>query len=663
MLTSVKVPKMFAPLFEAAEKHVKKYFSGIKRDPTKGSIEINGDRYILIRAASMSIDLFEIVRNMYAETCPDEAIQVAQNLLFDIAHTMGRQDAKNFHIKMNLTDTLEKMAAGPLYFSHCGWAFVDIFEESMPSPDENFFMIYDHPYSFEASSWLANGKKSNLPICVMNAGYSSGWCQESFGIPLVTKEILCKARGDEVCRFIMAPPAWIEKHLNKYQNRKPQSATNAAKKVAPQYFNRKLFEQAINYEKKQAQQYLDIAEVMFVTLDRDGIVTSANRKTSEILNCAKQNIIGRDWFSDFMPLSCRKSTKSVFRNMVEGVSTDNIYHENPVLTSDGRERLIAWHNTVLKNPKDEVIGTLSSGEDITERKELQGQLLQAEKMRSIGQLASGIAHEINTPTQYISDNIHFLQDGFTDILKIIGKYQEIAAQAEQGQIDTGQLSQLKTMIGELDLEYLMEEVPQAIKQSLEGVKNVSQIVLAMKGFAHPGVQTKTTHDINRAIESIIIVTKNQWKYVADMKMDFDPELPLVTGFPGELNQVILNLIINASDAITDKAGGNVTEKGTITISTRQAGEWVEIRISDSGTGIPEEIRSQVLNPFFTTKEIGKGSGQGLAIAHSVIVDKHGGTFTFETETGKGTTFIIRIPIESEEATEEQELNEQSYSVC
>ena len=212
------------------------------------------------------------------------------------------------------------------------------------------------------------------------------------------------------------------------------------------------------------------------------------------------------------------------------------------------------------------------------------------------------------------------------------------------------------------MDYLNEEIPRATQEALDGVATVSRIVQAMKEFAHAGAQTKTTSDLSQAIESTITVTRNRWKHIAKLETDFDPDLPLVTCRIDEFNQVILNLIVNAADAIAEKVGEGSEETETISISTRQDGDWAEIRVADTGTGIPDEVRGQILDPFFTTKEVGKGSGQGLAIAYSIIVEKHDGTLTFETETGKGTTFLIRLPIESDVPSEEVQ-DEEAYSTC
>ena len=192
---------------------------------------------------------------------------------------------------------------------------------------------------------------------------------------------------------------------------------------------------------------------------------------------------------------------------------------------------------------------------------------------------------------------------------------------------------------------------------------MSKIVGAMKDFSHPGGEELEAVDLNKTIESTITVARNEWKYVAEMVTKFDPALPPVPCLVGEFNQVVLNIVINASHAIADVVSKNTGEKGTITVTTRQDGDWAEVRIRDTGTGIPEKHRSKVFDYFFTTKEVGKGTGQGLSIAYAVITEKHGGAITLESEMGKGTTFIIRLPIEPESATaEETPQHEEAHSL-
>lgn len=288
-------------------------------------------------------------------------------------------------------------------------------------------------------------------------------------------------------------------------------------------------------------------------------------------------------------------------------------------------------------------GILIVGADITQRIALEEQLRQAQKLESIGQLAAGIAHEINTPTQYIGDNVRFLQDGFEDLKLLLAQYGRLLAAAKGPELFGETVEEVSAAVDKADLGYLLEEIPKAIEQTLEGVNRVATLVGAMKDFSHPGTKEKVDLDLNRAIDSTITVARNEWKYVADLETDYDPLLPKVSCLPGEFNQVILILIVNAAHAIADVIGEGGPDKGKIKVQTRNCPEWDEVRVQDTGSGIPETIQARIFDPFFTTKEIGKGTGQGLAIARSVIVDKHGGTIHFETEQGKGTTFVIRLP--------------------
>ncbi len=291
----------------------------------------------------------------------------------------------------------------------------------------------------------------------------------------------------------------------------------------------------------------------------------------------------------------------------------------------------------------EVVGSVVSFTDLTQRRNAEVQLRQAQKLESVGQLAAGIAHEINTPTQFVSDNTRFLQESFADMDRIFETCDQMREAATKGTVPADLLKRIEAIVQEVDVDYLKAEIPLAIEQSLEGLERITRIVRAMKEFSHPGSEEKTPADLNQAIETTIDVSRNEWKYSAELITELDPALPQVPVLAGEFNQVILNLIVNAAHAIADVVGKS-GEMGEIRIATRQDGKWAEITISDTGKGVSEAIQKRIFDPFFTTKEVGKGSGQGLAIAWSVIVDKHDGTIEVESEEGKGTTFTIRLPI-------------------
>lgn len=310
---------------------------------------------------------------------------------------------------------------------------------------------------------------------------------------------------------------------------------------------------------------------------------------------------------------------------------------------NGGTRLLGLTITPVHMAGEDPTKLLIIGSDTTNRNVLEEQLLQAQKLESIGQLAAGIAHEINTPTQYIGDNVRFLKDAFQDLKKLLANYERLMSAAKDDTLSGKAIQDAAADAERADAGYLLEEIPKAIEQTLEGVTRVSALVSAMKEFSHPNVKEKVPLDLNHAIASTITVSRNEWKYVAEMETDYDSTLLMIPCLPGEFNQVILNLIVNAAYAIADVAKKGGPEMGKIKVQTLNCPEWVEIRIQDTGTGIPEKVRTRIFDPFFTTREIGKGTGQGLAISRSVIVDKHGGSIHFETEEGKGTTFVVRLP--------------------
>jgi PAS domain S-box-containing protein len=312
--------------------------------------------------------------------------------------------------------------------------------------------------------------------------------------------------------------------------------------------------------------------------------------------------------------------------------------------ASGRDAFLNLSITPGKPDGENSLNYILLAVDVTQRRELEAQLRQAQKLESIGQLAAGIAHEINTPTQYIGDNLRFLEDAFRDLGSVLNLHDQLLAAAKNGGATPKLIEDAEQAVQAADVEYLQGEIPRAIGESLSGVERVSTIVRAMKDFSHPGAEEKTPVDLNRAIESTITVARNEWKYVADLETEFDASLPPVPCLPGEFNQVVLNIIVNAAHAIAAKVGDGSSGKGNISVRTRKDGDWADIRIRDSGIGIPEHARGRIFEPFFTTKEVGRGTGQGLAIARSVVVDKHGGTITFETESGKGATFIVRLPL-------------------
>lgn len=264
-------------------------------------------------------------------------------------------------------------------------------------------------------------------------------------------------------------------------------------------------------------------------------------------------------------------------------------------------------------------------EEMMQRKHLETELVHAQKMEAVGQLAAGIAHEINSPSQFVNDNVMFLKDAVNELL---------AAVSGEGEIPDAK-----------EIEFLRENAPGSAEQALQGMERITTIVKSMKNFAYRDTASeKRPQNVNQAIEATAVIATNEWKYHAELKTDLDPNLPFVPCNIGEINQVVLNLIVNAAHAIR---GSELKDgKGLILVSTRQYDQYVVITIQDDGGGIPEHVQGKIFEPFFTTKEVGVGTGQGLAIAHNVITKSHGGHIWFETEQGKGTTFFIRLSLDT-----------------
>lgn len=288
--------------------------------------------------------------------------------------------------------------------------------------------------------------------------------------------------------------------------------------------------------------------------------------------------------------------------------------------------------------------------NMTLQKKLELELQQSQKLESVGRLAAGVAHEINTPVQFVSDSVHFVQDAIRDLRLVVDKYRIVQQSVLEGAPSLEAAESATEAEIHADLDYVLDNVPKALERSLDGLERVAVIVRSMKEFAHPDQKDMTNVDLNKAIESTLVIAGNEYKYVADAETHFG-DLPLVRCFGGDINQALLNIIVNAAHAIADVVKGTDT-KGLITVQTHREGDAAIIRISDTGGGIPAAIRERVFDPFFTTKEVGKGTGQGLAIARSVVVDKHRGRLTFETAPGSGTTFVISLPIQGCDATSE-----------
>ncbi|MGA2077092.1 MAG: PAS domain S-box protein [Terriglobia bacterium] len=408
---------------------------------------------------------------------------------------------------------------------------------------------------------------------------------------------------------------------------------------------RRRAEEAVRASEERYRELFENASDMVFTTDLKGGLTSLNQVAAQTIGYGREEATG----INLRQLVDRRHwhlIDDIRARLLAGDSAATV--ELEVRAKDGRRVMLEVKpRLVYKDGKP--VAMQGIGRDITGREVAEMELRQAQKLESVGRLASGIAHEINTPIQFVGDNTRFLQDSFAGLQTLLAKYQELRDAAAAGAVNPALLAELRRTEEQSDCAYLLEEIPKALEQTLEGVTRVATIVRAMKDFAHPESKAMSAADINKALLNTLTVARNELKYVADIETDFG-ELPLVVCNISDLNQVFLNLLVNAAHAIGDvmKHSG---KKGKIRVRTVAEGRTVMVAISDTGCGIPEGIRSRIFDPFFTTKEVGRGTGQGLAIARSVVVERHKGSLTFESVVGEGTTFYVRLPVQSGDTSE------------
>jgi signal transduction histidine kinase len=412
-------------------------------------------------------------------------------------------------------------------------------------------------------------------------------------------------------------------------------------RLARQSAERRRMEEALRESQDRIQAITEsLFEGVLVT-DGDGFIAFSNPSADRLLGTQEvPRLAGRYVDSVFGLRTGGKTIRFAdgpFRKVAAtglAVRDDDAVFE----MRDGRSLVVAYAcSPLIEHGLHK--GIIISFRDNRNLKRAQQEALQASKLASVGQLAAGIAHEINTPIQYIGDNLRFIGDGIDTLLGMIDRYRRFLSEPEE---EGESRESLEQAFVDLDMDYLLTEMPQAVGQSLDGVGQVARIVLAMKEFSHPGDREKSAIDLNKAIENTLAVSRNEWKHYAEVATDLATELPQILCLPGEINQVLLNLVVNAAHAIQAR---DAKEKGRIAIKTRLRGRFVDIVVADDGIGMSDAIRDRIFDPFFTTKSVGKGTGQGLAICRDVVVNKHAGAIAVETREGVGTSFTITLPID------------------
>lgn len=371
MPQTVSVPVELEPLFQQAQDFVGAYFDSLYRDPTHGTLAIGGQRYVLVRAASMSVEFYETITRLYGDQGEHEARAVARNLLYDLAQAIGGADARAFHRELSVTDPVERLSMGPVHFAHAGWARVAIHPESNPVDNPDFLLLYDHPYSFEADAWLTASKSVDFPVCMMNAGYSSGWCSESFGLPLVAVEICCKAMGDDQCRFVMATPERIPTAIATYVQDHPALARPTSTYEIPGFFRRKQAEDDLRERETQYRSIFEGVSDAILIIGPGGYIAAVNTAAERLYGWTRDQLVGRHALEVTAPAS--RGMLTDLRNFpAAGVNGEALG-----LTSDGRIFEVEFHAAPLSYRHQPHALIIVS--DISERKRLDAERLRLQE--------------------------------------------------------------------------------------------------------------------------------------------------------------------------------------------------------------------------------------------------------------------------------------------
>ena len=402
-------------------------------------------------------------------------------------------------------------------------------------------------------------------------------------------------------------------------------------KLEPENSSRQDLATALAHERTLLRTMIDLIPAFIYAKDVGSRFIAMNAALARNMGTTADEAIGKTDFDFFTPDLAKKFHSDEQALIKSGKSIIDL--EEPGFDQvTGQPRTVVTSKVPLRDVNGEVIGIIGVGFDITERKFAEQRLAAGEKLESIGRLAAGVAHEINTPIQFLNDSIFFIREAMQDLLAHNAKL--TAMLPSPPEVDD-------------NIEDIKVELPPALDRVADGLTRIAEIVRSMKEFSHADQAEMSRVDLNRAIKSTLVIASTEYKYVADVETDFAADLPPVTCHGGQINQVVLNLVVNAAHAIGDVVKGT-PNRGRITVRTRLDGDYVVISVGDTGGGIPEAIRKRIFDPFFTTKEVGRGTGQGLSIAHNAI-KAHGGTLSFDTEIGKGTTFHVRLPVVAAES--------------
>ena len=621
-MATVKTPERWLSFFDRAEDLVRAYFANKEELPERGRIAVGDERYVLVRAEALSVEFYGMMRELYGGNA-EEGDAVARNLLFHIAHFFGRADARNFHRRLGLEDPIAKLSAGPVHFAHTGWASVEILADSHPVPNEDFLLIYDHPYSFEAESWREAGREVPFPICFMNAGYSSGWCEESFGVPLVAVEVTCIAKGDPFCRFIMGHPSRIDAHVREYLREYPDVAACVSTYEVPGEFLRKSVDDRLRLTENRYRLLFENArDAIFVV--QDGFVEHVNPSALALLGTTPLRVQGQR-LESLAPAQ-----------QPDGRKSGDVLQRRASRALDGSPQLFAWRfNARDGTPIDTELSLnampdrggsmLVIARDISERLRvererirLEREVRQLQKMEALGTLAGGIAHDFNN---------------------------------------------LLTGIG-CNLDLIGREVPESSSYASEAIVDAKAVVKRAAGlvkqlltFARTSQGLSELVDLNDVVRDVNVMIRETVDRRIQLEMELSQAAPVIAD-PNQVSQVVVNLAVNARDAVLERLRDESAPVAPcirfITRDVQRAAPagsdtggaesrtWVQLMVSDTGIGMGSETQARAMEPFFTTKPVGSGSGLGLTIVYG-IAKRHGGWVEIVSAKSEGATVSVFLP--------------------
>jgi len=639
VLKTVRVPPPFEPLFEQAQEYVSRFFAERRDIPEQAKIEVFGQRYMLVRARAMSVEFFEMIQRLYRDKGQEEALGVARSLLFDIAHSMGLADANDFAERMNLQDPIARLSAGPIHFSHAGWAFVDIFPESRPSPDENFYLIYDHPYSFESDSWISAGKRTDFPVCVMNAGYSSGWCEASFGVPLVSSEILCRAKGDEHCRFIMGHPSRIQGYIHDYLHGQPHLAGHVTRYEIPGFFSRKRQEDELRSREEQYRGIFEAGTNALLILDDAGAIVQANPAALRLFRCDEEQLRGRS-IAELLP-----APGFVQRFVGEVREAGRYLAEESALSRDGQQYFVEVRGARFRfQNRDHLLAVVT---DITEQKLAQLALRQAhDELEQRVRDRTAELERLNTQLHSLNRQLVSARDSAIDASK--------AKSAFLANMSHELRTPLNAIIGysELIEDEVREDDGQPIDLAdlgkirgaarhlldlINDILDVSKIEAGkMELFVEDFALDLLVQEVVATVEPLARKNGNRLEIVAR------PGLGSAALDRTKVKQIAINLLSNAC---------KFTHRGVVRFRVaREAaatGDELVIEVQDTGIGIDPDRLEELFQPFrqadeSTTRKYG-GTGLGLSISRH-YAQMMTGRIDAYSAPGKGSTFTVHLPL-------------------